>query len=313
MAVDAAAGTGSLRTLGSSATNACAGNDSRLSDSRAPSGSAGGQLSGTYPNPGLVNVGTAGTYTKITTDAQGRVSSGDNVALSDLPRGLCYVDATFREQSWDFQNSEFAATGGTGGPWLRDSTNGGNAALEGGITGTWNVVRVHTGTSATTGAATLRHSSGGTPNFIPNPTNGNTFDVEYYFYTDILSASADRYSLSLGLIAIVGSAPSEGIYANYIDNANGGAFTLKTIKTTGGAASSSANGTGAALLANTLYRIRISITGTSATFYQDGTSIGTITGFSAPNPVTMAVSIVKSSGLNQRNVFVDWVRFKWSM
>lgn len=38
MAVDAAAGTGSLRTLGSTATSACAGNDSRLSDDRTASG-----------------------------------------------------------------------------------------------------------------------------------------------------------------------------------------------------------------------------------------------------------------------------------
>jgi hypothetical protein len=37
LAIDAAAGTGSLRTLGTSATAACAGNDSRLSDSRIPS------------------------------------------------------------------------------------------------------------------------------------------------------------------------------------------------------------------------------------------------------------------------------------
>jgi hypothetical protein len=50
---DQAAGTASIRTLGTGAQQACAGNDSRLSDSRAPSGSAGGALSGTYPNPGL--------------------------------------------------------------------------------------------------------------------------------------------------------------------------------------------------------------------------------------------------------------------
>lgn len=40
MAIDSAAGTGSLRTLGTAATAACAGNDSRLSDSRTPTAHA---------------------------------------------------------------------------------------------------------------------------------------------------------------------------------------------------------------------------------------------------------------------------------
>ena len=36
----------------------------------------------------LPNVGTAGTYTKVTTDDKGRVTSGTNLSLSDLPTGV---------------------------------------------------------------------------------------------------------------------------------------------------------------------------------------------------------------------------------
>jgi hypothetical protein len=48
---DGTAVTPSLRTLGTGAAQAAAGNDSRLSDSRAPSGAAGGDLTGTFPSP----------------------------------------------------------------------------------------------------------------------------------------------------------------------------------------------------------------------------------------------------------------------
>lgn len=89
LAIDAAAGTGSLRTLGSTSTTACAGNDARLSDARTPSTHAA-----THFSDGADPVIAATVTTPATTGSQSvAMPSGDGVKTI-TPTGACTFNAT---------------------------------------------------------------------------------------------------------------------------------------------------------------------------------------------------------------------------
>jgi hypothetical protein len=185
---DQAAGTASLRSLGTGANQAAAGNDSRLTDARAPTGPAGGDLTGTYPDPEL-GAGTVGTAEFATLPAARARQTSPQTFANTLITNVRLDDTQFSDGvTFDDANDRLSIdTGGvyvlTGEILWQDNGNG-LRFLGINANGTEVVSDVRPGIAGFTQVVSIvtvvRLSAGDTVDMLAGQDSGGPLDTETF-------------------------------------------------------------------------------------------------------------------------------------
>jgi len=118
LAIDAAAGTGSLRTLGTSSTSACAGNDSRLSDARTPTAHASSHSDGGSDEISVEDLATSASDTSqvLRPDGAGGLAFGADTGGQEI------YDAIVAASGGDYTSVAAAFAAGKKSVYVRKGT-----------------------------------------------------------------------------------------------------------------------------------------------------------------------------------------------
>lgn len=168
------------------------------------------------------------------------------------------------------------------------------------------VVQVDTGAASAAGAAGFRSS--GTAILF----GGGQWSMEWMVRIPTLSDGTHRFTCRVGFLDAGIAEPADGVYFRYVDNVNSGRWVLVARNNSTETTTNSSS----APVANTWYRLKIVVNaaGTLATYYVNGTSIGT-TATNIPTAsgrqTGLGMSIIKSVGTASRTFEADYVQLEF--
>ena len=211
----------------------------------------------------------------------------------------------FGNGKYDFDRSEANSAQGAGVCVVFGGSNGGSGQVVDNIAGMFFAIKLTTGPGSSSGAATAQMNvNNSTALFSLQANASNEVDIRIEIPT--LSTSAQRFKVQVGFMDVITGTPSEGCWLEYTDNVNAGKWVLNTKKTSGGAGNSSSNST-VAPAAATITLLSVKVTGSSAEFFADGVSLGTIA-TNVPTAATgIGITIIKSVGTNSVELDVDYI------
>lgn len=319
-------------TYGTTSGAACQGNDSRLSDARTPTGAAGGDLTGTYPNPTIAPGAVitadladgAVTDAKVTSIAAEKITAGTLAAarlpLSTTAQALAGTSAAtvltpaamhvarrgsgrarfweiFTDFTMDFSGNATGSDGFIFGSQVSGASSGLNFFSNTSDSFTTPTAGIMT---ATTGTTSTGRGGFDSFNSRPHRSDTGTTTFETMIYLPLLASATEDYVLRIGYVR------GSGIDLQCVCFEYDRAASANWRCVTGNNADFSRSTTSVAVTEAKWIKLSATWTSASAAFFINDVQVATNTQFIRPGAMWLGGHIIKTAGTTARTMLVDY-------